>query len=145
MSWDVWIVNDDQTFSSLEDIPNQYVFPPLCEKKELIEIVEQIFLGAQLSKDGYCCYENEQYSIEFYLKDDLIDSLTLNIRGGGNPLPKIKKLCEIGTWRAIDTSTGCFLDQTGYEKSGFDEWQAFNNQIAKYIMNNKKHWWQFWK
>jgi hypothetical protein len=93
----------------------------------------------------------------------------LHVRGGDSAIHTIQHICDQSGWRAIDTSTGDFINFTKDPAEGLRQWRTFRNQVVasleaggKEVVTDakvgmvwvdaievakpkKKKWWQFRK
>jgi len=71
------------------------------------------------------------YSIEFNLADgEIIEHMMLHVRGGGDPVSAIAKLCKAAGWSALDTSTGRWLDVDSPSREGWEGFQRFRDKVV---------------
>ncbi len=70
----------------------------------------------------------------------------LHVRGEEDALAAIKKICDYTGWKALDCTSGDFIDFKHHPEDGFSTWREFKDDV---IRNNRieksKKWWQFWK
>lgn len=131
MSWDVSIENIPLSYARYEDLPEGYEPPPLCTRKELEEIVFRLFPGILSNEEKtWFNLEGPDYSIEFDSgTEDPVDSVMLLVRGQAGALEPIRRFCDATGWRAVDTSTGDFIDWNNNPDEGFAGWRAFRDRI----------------
>ena len=68
-------------------------------------------------------YETDGLIIAFYgFESDPLQQLHAEIRGNGNPVKALQRVCEHNAWQAIDGSTGKTIDLHDATLSG---WQSF--------------------
>lgn len=131
MSWDVSIENIPSSYAKYEDLPEGYEPPPLCSRKELEKIVFRLFPRIQSNEEKtWFNLEGPDYSIEFDSgTEDPVDSVMLLVRGQATALEPIRRFCDATGWRAVDTSTGDFIDWRNNPDKGFAGWRAFRERI----------------
>jgi hypothetical protein len=66
-------------------------------------------------------YEGEDFTLEFFCSDGPIAFLNVDVRGSGNPMPTLAKLCRANAWLLKEAATGKVLDLSGPAV----EWQTF--------------------
>ena len=71
------------------------------------------------------CFQGDGFQIEFSCADtEKIIELSANVRGDGDPLPALRRLCEGTDWIVFEDATGrSVLDGT----DGARRWQAFRS------------------
>ncbi len=120
MSWDIVIVKEKFDLNSEHYHPKQ-----LGNRDKIINDLKALLpnfdeVGELLEEDGY--------TIEFSIDEsDEIDSITLRVYGGGNPLNTIKLILIEMNWQAIDCQTGAFIN---LDKDDTHSWQEPNNVIS---------------
>ena len=80
-------------------------------------------------------YEGEGFTLEFFVLDGPIPFFHIDVRGGGNPLPRLARLCRANKW-AIQGVRGETVDldlpsAPGWE--AFIQWrdQVINESVKK--------------
>ena len=79
--------------------------------------------------DGrYLRIEGETYAIELNLGDDEhVDGLGVRAQGGDEIVAVLARLCAHTGWRALDYSTGEFLDEAEDPAAGLRGWRALRD------------------
>jgi hypothetical protein len=137
MSWDVCIIKADG-YRSFCDLPKGYDLGSADQVKEkLAKVYPTIVWTSPKLATGDSWWgswedRSEGYSIEFNLSsNDPVEWLALHIRGGGRVVPKIVELCREHGWKAIDTSTGDFIDLDNPSSKGWESFQAYRDHVFK--------------
>ncbi len=126
MSWDAVIVKEK---FDLED--ENYEPKALGKRDEIIKLLKKIL--PNLDESGEFL-EEYGYSIEFRIdEDEIIDTISLSARGGGNPLNAIKLILMEMNWNAIDCQTGEFIDVCKQDTKSWEDFQEYRDKIT----NNK--------
>ena len=132
MSWDIYIIKFDGEPSS-EALEAEGFKPlPMGTAEDVRECISSQWPQTDWDDPEWGSYEADGYSIEFNLGSGIIDGLMLHIRGSGNPIPSVVRLCQQNSWTAIDGDT--FLDEVS-DKS-WQEWQRFRDQVAEGIQDH---------
>ena len=137
MPWEIRIVNDagDAPLGAKQSVvdwvakmlPGVKLEQPPLPPPEILatfpEAVREAFTRPKL--EGV--YEQEGFSIEFYCSDEPhIRCLHADVRGNGNPLPILARLCLPKRWAVVSSADQSKVDLTGGEASqwqGFCEWR----------------------
>ena len=139
MSWDVIIFNFDGPLPSEESMNvKDYRPPPVGEvdivRNKLSKSVPEI----DWSDPNRGGIQGDGFFIEFNLqKDGIVQSIMLQIYGGGNPLPIIHKLCSDNDWFAFDTSIG-WLDREDTSDKGWRAVQDYHDELKNTFINNNQ-------
>lgn len=108
MSWDVLILHPGSASGSPEDRPR---LQPLGMAEEVRKAVSRALPGIDWTEAVLGVYEGRSYSIEVELPSrGVVDSFGVHVRGSGNPLPAIVRLCRQNGWVAFESAAGTFLD-----------------------------------
>jgi hypothetical protein len=158
MSWDVFFLKFPEEINSISKIPDDFNPGFLCTREYYEDMIFKLFPDIDENNNrSWMILDEETYSIEFSAGNGkMLDSLMLHVRGDEKALEAIKRICEFTKWRALDTSTGNFLDFNNNPDEGFSQWRKFRDKvipennhpkgikISKIKKHNKK-WWEFWK
>ena len=118
MSWDVLLLKEKCDLND-KDVD----VPPLGNRDEIIRTLTALMADLDYSDPTWGILESDEFSIEFNTgREELVDSIMLHIRGGGDPLIIIKLICDHTGWGAFDTSTSDFMDT---DKLSPESWLAF--------------------
>ncbi len=110
-----------------QDITEEAIIP-LGPPEPIREILRAVWPGVELREDGYGFFGGRDFGIEFSLARDPVDFFTLWVRGSGtNALDAIRLLCEHLDCRALDTTTGDFINFDRDAGAGFRRWQTYRN------------------
>ena len=129
MSWDVGILNLGD-FASVEDIPEDHQLQPIGPVETVRHAIDRLFPGVQFDSEGWGSFSAGDWSVEFNsLKTDPVESITLHVRGGEDAVPAILALTEELGVRALDYSTGDFLNEEVGRES-FLRWKAYRDRVV---------------
>jgi hypothetical protein len=67
---------------------------------------------------------------DFDLADTTPVSMVVSVRGGGEPLPPLVKLCKQYGWKLGDGDTGEEIDLDNPSDQGWRDFQAFRDKVA---------------
>jgi hypothetical protein len=131
MSWDVMIFN----FESPPPAPNNWEdgFGPIAmgEAEEVRTKISRSLPMVDWSDPAWGLLDGDGFSIEFnYHKSGQVDGFMLHVRGGGDPLPDICRLCRENGWYALDCSTGDFIDLQAPSRQGWRGFQSYRDSIV---------------
>jgi hypothetical protein len=108
VSWDVLILHPESTSEPPEDRPR---LKPLGMAEEVRRAVSRALPGIDWTEPVQGSYDSRGCSIDVELPSrGVVDSVGLHVRGIGNPLPAIMRLCRQNGWVAFDSAAGTFLD-----------------------------------
>lgn len=117
MSWDVLILHPDSA-SEPEDRPR---LKALGMADEVRKAVSRALPGIDWTEPVQGVYDGRGYSIDAQLPSrGVVDSIGLHVRGTGNPLPAIVRLCRQNGWVAFDSAAGTFLDLEDPSPAGWE-------------------------
>ncbi|MCF3110902.1 barstar family protein [Niabella sp. CC-SYL272] len=133
MSWDVLL------FKNKFDLNDEQVDPGILGNRSLvIKSLVALIPGLNYADPSWGVLEAPEFSIEFNTgNDEVVNSIMLHIRGGGNPLAVIKLICDELKWVALDCSTSDFMDTENLSANSWLAFQAYRDQISR-IDTHKK-------
>ncbi|MDR2861313.1 MAG: hypothetical protein LBV07_02025 [Syntrophobacterales bacterium] len=132
MSWDVILIKTETNAESMEEISD----PVPVMRKDLQNAICEFLPEAKVFPDEIIL-SMPDYSVEIMLEDELLDCISLFIRGKNAPLELLGWLCEKLGCRAYDTSTDKFLD-FGSSASGFEQWKTYRDRVLEQYDDHKK-------
>lgn len=110
MSWDV-VISAAKTDPEAGDSAVQ----PLGEAEDVRKKISAALPDTDWSDPAWGTLEGSGWSIEFNTEaTGSVESLMLHVRGEGDPLSAISRLCQSTGWYAFDTTTGEFLDSMSF-------------------------------
>lgn len=123
----------------MKDLPNGFEPSPLGSidkvKERLTKVYPTVVWSmphADYGSWGTYQDKGEGYSIEFSLgKKNPVESIMLHVRGSGSVVPKIVELCKQTGWKAIDTSSGEFMDLERPSSKSWEDFQSYRDRIIK--------------
>ena len=128
MSWDVVLVKER---FELEN-NNDYSPPYLGKRDEIIDALLKIFPNLDYTDESWGILNEADFSIEFNTgNDEIVDSIMLHIRGGGNPLNVIKLIIKEMNWEALDCSTTKFIEIDEDNLESWTEFQKYRDSVLK--------------
>lgn len=118
MSWDVLILHPESTSEPPEHRPR---LKALGMADEVRKAVSRALPGIDWTEPVQGLYDGRGYSIDAQLPSrGVVDSIGLHVRGTGNPLPAIVRLCRQNGWVAFDSAAGTFLDLEDPSPEGWE-------------------------
>lgn len=130
MSWDVMIINARGVPADLETLPEDFESQPLGSAASLRELVSSVLPEVDWSDPSWGMFEGDGFSIELNIgEDDPVTDAMLHVRGSGDPLPSIVRLCKLGGWLAYDTSDGTAIDLDNPSRAGWEAFTQFRDQV----------------
>lgn len=118
MSWDVLILHPESAAEPPEHRPR---LKPLGMADEVRRAVSRALPGLDWTEPVEGIYDGRAYSIDVQLPSrGVVDSIGLHVRGIGNPLPAIVRLCRQNGWVAFDSAAGTFVDLEDPSPAGWE-------------------------
>lgn len=118
MSWDVLILHPESASGPPEDRPR---LKPLGMAEEVRRALSRALPGIDWTEPVQGIYDSRGYSIHVELPSrGVVDSVGLHVRGIGNPLPVIVRLCRQNGWVAFDSAAGTFVDLDNPSSEGWE-------------------------
>ena len=133
MSWDVMVFNyGGSPPHSLSALPDDHKPEPLGAANLVRDSISMHLPGVDWSDPAWGIYGNDGFSIEFNSgKDDLVASIMLHVRGGGDAIPAILQFANPNKWSLFDCSTGEFIDPQNPSSEGWEGFQAFRDRVME--------------
>lgn len=139
MSWDIWIFKFDGKPPILEDLPDDFRFPYLGKAKEIRFKISSALKTVDWSDSTWGIFEGKGFSIEFAIgSDEIVDQMTLFIRGSGDVVSIIAQLCKVNQWHAYDISAGDYIDLENPSNESWTAFQNYRDQILEMYKGKKK-------
>ena len=124
MSWDVMIFGGDP-----EQFTNEETAPSLGDAADVRTKISRSLPEVDWTDPAWGVLEGDGWSIEFNHKTDgIADELMLHVRGGGDPIGAIVKLCRDNGWVAYDTTADAVIDLAAPWTRSWEEFQAFRDK-----------------
>jgi hypothetical protein len=126
VSWDVILLSRDPIGAGSKGPP------PLGDAEEVRTKVSRSLPAVDWSQPAWGVLDGAGWSIEFnHQAEGPTDSLMLHVRGTGDPLSAILKLCSESAWIAFDTTEGEVIDSKARRAVGWEKFQS-------YVQKNEK-------
>jgi hypothetical protein len=104
--------------------------PPLGTRDDVLAAIGSALPEADLSSDPYVRIEGETFTVELWLgEDEPVGHLGIRAQGGDEIVEVLARLCAHTGWRALDYSTGDFLDKADDPAAGLRGWRAFRDRV----------------
>jgi hypothetical protein len=104
--------------------------PPLGALDQVLATIRTALPEVDLCDPTWGRVEHPEYTIELNIgRDDPVRSVGLRVHGGDGALEPIARLCEHTGWRALDYSTGDFLDEAADPAEGLRGRRAFRDRV----------------
>jgi len=131
MSWDV-LIQDFGDYKQIQEIPNDFQPKSIGNRNDIITKIKATFPEVNITNPSWLVLENDKFSIEFNIgNEDIVDSIMLHIRGDESVINVVLELLTNLNVRAVDTTTGKFVDIQENPKRGLNKWREFRNNILK--------------
>lgn len=127
MSWDIFI-QDYGSYNKISEIPDDFKPKPFGNRDDIIKRMVEIYPEADFSDPSRGIIDADAFSIEISISgDQIVDSITLHVRGDKLDADYVAKIVKIIGQRAFDTGTGEFLDLNDPDL-GFAKWRTYRNK-----------------
>jgi len=126
MSWDVFLFSQDPT--KLADGAKP---APLGEAEEVRAKISKSLPKVSWADPAWGILDGDGWSIEFnHQTNGITDSVALHVRGGGNPISSIVKLCKENNWVALDSSSGDLMNLDAPSSKSWSQFQAYRDKVV---------------
>lgn len=130
MSWDVFLFDAEGTPSSFESVPRDWRPVPMGDPSAIRDAIDSCTPDVDWSDPEWGVLSGQGLSIEISIGSECpVESVALHVRGSGDVLPTIVRLCKTNRWVAFDTSTGELLDLDRPSEKGCRGFQRFRDRI----------------
>lgn len=131
MSWLVVLAKLPDAFVSISDIPTDFVPEPLESRAAVLTVLAEVFPDADLTDPTWVQLNRPNYAIEFIVGDkEPVESLSFRPHGDDTLLEALQLLCERTGWRAIDTSSGDFINFNANPAQGLQAWRTYAQRVT---------------
>ena len=126
MSWDVMLFSRDPG-----PITSDMKVPPLGNAEFVRAQISKALPCVNWSDPAWGVLDGPGWSIEFnHQKSGSTDSVMLHVRGGGDPISAIVKLCRETGWVAFDVQSEGLIDLKAPSDKSWKEFQGFRDKIS---------------
>jgi len=124
MSWDVFVFNAPPHIATMDQIPHDFLPPPLGPASDIGRRLRESVAAVDLSDPRWGRVLGETWSIELSMgAAATVESIMLHVQGGGDDvLTVIARIAAAVDARALDISTGEFLTGDLSQTAG---WHGF--------------------
>jgi hypothetical protein len=130
MSWDVLLQRFPQNVTNPADVPNDYRPPVIGSRSEVASSLRKLFPAANASDPAWVVIHGEDFSIEVSTGDnDYCSRLMLYVGGGDGAVQAVMQIAQHFQMRALDCSTGEFMDAVPDPSAGFQQWRAYRDKV----------------
>ncbi|MES1241186.1 MAG: hypothetical protein ABUT39_06155 [Acidobacteriota bacterium] len=127
MSWDVLILHPDSAAPPPDGAPCLH---PLGLAEDVRRAVSRALPGIEWDAPVQGSYRGVAVSVDVELPSQgVVDSFALHLRGLGNPMPVIVRICRQNGWVAFDSAAGAFLDLKEPSAEGWENGVLFRAQM----------------
>jgi hypothetical protein len=127
VSWDVLILHPDSAAAPPDGDPQ---LRPLGMADEVRRAVSRALPGIEWDAPVQGSYRSLVVSVDVELPSQgVVDSVALHLRGVGNPMPVIVRLCRQNNWVAFDSAAGTFLNLKEPSAEGWENGVLFRAQM----------------
>ena len=171
MSWDVLLMSVPPDITTTENLPNDFS-SELGPLPQVLSTIAAILPDLNLANPEWGILEGDGFHMEFNIgQRDPVDTIMLHVRGGDGALRSIHRICEHTGWRALDTTTGDFINFAQDPTKGLRQWRTYRDRVVaslraegEEVMTDvkveavtvtpealatakpkRKKWWHFWK
>ena len=103
---------------------------PMGEARTVIDQISRVLPGIEWFKNESGIYDGDGFLFEIGVGDESpVEAVMLGVRGGGDPVTSIVKLCRECGWVAFDCSTGELIDLNDPSDDGWQGFQAFRDKV----------------
>jgi len=129
MSWDILLQRFPQNASPTE-VPDDYAPPVIGSRAEVASSLRELFPAANTSDPAWIVIDGDDFSIEVSTGDnEQCTGSTLHVRGGDGAVQAVMQIAQHFEMRALDCSTGEFMDAMVDPGSGFQQWRAYKDKV----------------
>ena len=130
MSWLAVLAKLPDTFVSISDIPNDFVPEPLGSQAAVLTLLAEVFPDANFADPTGVTVDRPNYAIEFIVgSKEPVESLGFRPHGDDTVIEALQLLCARTGWRAIDTSSGDFINFAANPAQGLQAWRAYAQRV----------------
>jgi hypothetical protein len=127
VSWDVLILHPESAAAPPEGDP---LLRPLGMADDVRRAVSRALPGIEWNAPVQGSYRGLAVSVDVELPSrGVVDSVALHLRGPGNPMPVIVRICLQNGWVAFDSVAGTFLDLQDPSAERWESGVLFRSQI----------------
>jgi hypothetical protein len=130
MSWDVMIFNSEEPPPLNGEVPSDFTSISLGDADEVRARISKSLPEVDWSDPAWGQLIHSDFIIEFnFQADGDVEGFLLHVRGGGNPLIPICKVCSENGWYPLDTSTGLFINVDDPSYQGWEGFQQYRDRV----------------
>jgi hypothetical protein len=129
MSWDILLQRFPQNVASPEGMPDDYRPPVIGSRAQVASTLRELFPAADTSDPAWIVIDGDDFSIEVSTGDhEQCTGFMLHVRGGDTAVQPVMQIAKHFELRALDCSTGEFMDAMVDPASGLQQWRAYRDK-----------------
>ena len=110
-------------------MPDDYRPPVIGSRSKVASSLRELFPAANTSDPAWVVIDGEDFSIEVSTgDDDDCSGFMLHVRGGDGAVQAVMQIAQHFQLRALDCSTGEFMDAMPDPSAGFQQWRAYRDK-----------------
>jgi hypothetical protein len=114
----------------LEDLPDDFLFPNIGKASDVRSQISAELRNVDWADKNWGIYEGNGFSIEFAIgSNEFVAQMTLFVRGNGDAISTIVRLCNAHQWDAYDISACDYIDLKNPSNASWTEFQEYRDQI----------------
>ena len=127
MSWDLLVMAAPPGVP-MEETKEEHLH--LGTRDDVVAAIRTALPDAEVT-GRYVRVEGETFTVELNLgEEDAVNGLGVRAQGGDEAADVLARLCAHTGWRALDYSTGEFLDEAADPAAGLRGWRAFRDSVV---------------
>jgi hypothetical protein len=132
VSWDIYVMKVPLKIEMVDDLPDDFVAPPILSHAELLAAISRIAPGADFTDPAWGTIDGPDYSIEVNVgREDPVTSFALHVHGEGAAATEVvADIIEGLGLKALDAGRddGRFFSRDRALES-FNEWRAYRDEV----------------
>jgi hypothetical protein len=132
MSWDVMILHADCAVANIDDLPDDWDLKSMGPAELVRQKITSVVPTVDWTDPARGYLIGDGYSINFgFQESGEVEIFALHIRGGGDPVELVARLCRSNGWAAFDCSSGQFMNLDRPSNEGWKRFRAFRDRALQ--------------
>jgi hypothetical protein len=130
VSWDILLQRFPQNVASPAEIPDDYKPPVIGSRAQVASSFRELFPTAITSDPGWIVIDRDDFSIEVSILDnEQCTGFMLYVHGDESAVQAVMQIAQHFEMRALDCSSGEFMDAMADPASGLQQWRAYRDKV----------------
>jgi hypothetical protein len=132
MSWDLFVTDIPASATTVEQVPSDWVLPPIPAREKIIGAILEIVPSADASDPSWVRINAPTLDVEVNIgPESPLTMFALHIRGGDNAIGFVAELLDKLKLRAFDPGSDSGIFDPAGSAESLARWRTYRGQIQR--------------